>query len=308
MVNNIERTKIERCSSLDKAVNEMFGIHVKGRECLFTQEAMTGRLAEEYNKIGLLARQKTYKRIAQDFRNRTRCYSVNHPASNVGTILDVGCGSGLLSLALFEETNGNLVGIDLSKDMIRLAYDNLKGRMQQKIEEVKSFQQRMPESYRINDSGVVKKIFKSNGLEFREGSVYDLQSIMPDIKDVNYIVCRNALHRFKDPTLAIKTMYSTLNNGGRLYIRDLKRDADWKTLLSRIGDERWNSESLVKDYIGAMAQMLTVEELRGILDNLNVSYIIDNGDYKDPIKLKNDGMKEFASDVEYTCVITKPKH
>ena len=49
-------------------------------------------------------------------------------------------------------------------------------------------------------------------------------------------------------------------------------------------------------------------EIKGILDNLNVSYIIDNGDYKDPIKLKNDGMKEFASDVEYTCVITKPKH
>lgn len=140
-----DKAKIMASFSLGEAVNDLFGLDLGGRLCIFTQEAMDGEVARAYNQLGSLARLETYRRIAEDFKNRTGCYAVNHLCFDVGNILEVGCGSGLLSLALAEHTAGNIIGIDLSSDMIDLANENLSKRSQERIEEIKEFWKKIPE-------------------------------------------------------------------------------------------------------------------------------------------------------------------
>ena len=124
----VDQIKIESTNTIEEAIKEIFNKEINGRSCILLEEAMTGQVAEKYDEIGKLARQETYKKIVIDFKNRTGCYGVNHIRTNmkVGTILEVGCGSGLLSLELAEQTNGYVIGIDLSADMVHLANLNLK--------------------------------------------------------------------------------------------------------------------------------------------------------------------------------------
>lgn len=273
----INKEKIMKTKNLEEAVKEIFNLDLKQRTCILTKEAMTGEVAKQYDEIGKTARQETYEKITQDFKIRTGCYGSRY---DIGTIVDVGSGSGLLSLKLADETNGYVLGIDLSKDMIDLANKKL---------------EQASQSY--------------GRAEFREGNVYELSKMMKSKKDINYIVCRNALHRFQDPEKAIKEMYSALAPGGKIYIRDLKRDADWETIVERIGEQRWQKPALVEDYIGAMAGMLTTKELQETLDKLGIKkYSITDGFYKteDKAKQASNQMKEFASKVEYVCIIEKP--
>lgn len=65
--------------------------------------------------------------------------------------------------------------------------------------------------------------------------------------------------------------------------------------------------ALVRDYIGAMAQMFTMKELRGLLVGLGIpNFEITDGGYKSN---RRDGliptMNEYAAQVEYVCVIQK---
>ena len=75
--------------------------------------------------------------VAEDFKRRACCYGINHPNTHgdVGTIVEVGCGSGLFTLELAEQTSSNrIMGLDLSKDMIALAESNLLERSKEKTE------------------------------------------------------------------------------------------------------------------------------------------------------------------------------
>lgn len=305
-----DKAKIMASSSLGEAVKDLFGLDLGGRLCIFTQEAMDGEVARAYNQIGSWARLETYRRIAEDFKNRTNCYAVNHLCFNVGNILEVGCGSGLLSLALAEHTIGNIVGVDLSSDMIDLANENLSKRSKERIEEIREFWKKTPEYCKPSQENH-KKLERNPPLldkvHFRKGSVYDLSEIGQDISQINYVVCRNALHRFQNPKLAIQKMYQVAAPGGKIYIRDLRRDANWKTVLERIGEERWKTPALVRDYIGAMAQMLTTKELEELLMSIDIhNFEITDGDYisKENIALPQT-MNEYAVRVEYVCVIQK---
>lgn len=309
----VDQIKIESTTCLEEAVKEIFGKEINRRNCILSEEAMTGQVAEKYDEIGKLARQETYKKIVTDFKNRAGCYGVNHIRTNmqVGTILEVGCGSGLLSLELAEQTNGYILGIDLSADMIKLANMNLKQRSKDKVKQIKEFWKKLPESCRSkfekNDKLKKNPPFYDS-VEFNQGSVYNLSAIVRDNNDTNYIVCRNALHRFKDAKKAIEEMYSALAPGGKIYIRDLKRDSDWKTIVKRIGKRRWEQPDLVKDYIGAMAGMLTKKELQEILELSDIkNYEITDGyyDLQNESSMQRDQMKEYASEVEYVCVIKK---
>jgi len=306
----VDQIKIESTTCLEEAVKEIFGKEINRRNCILLDEAMTGQVAEKYDEIGKLARQETYKKIVTDFKNRTGCYGVNHVRTNmqVGTILEVGCGSGLLSLELAEQTNGYILGIDLSADMIKLADLNLKQKSRDKIKQIKEFWKKIPESCRRDDKLEKNPPFYDS-VEFNQGSVYNSSSIVENHRDINYIVCRNALHRFKDAKKAIEEMYSVLAPGGKIYIRDLKRDADWKTIVERIGERRWEVPELVEDYIGAMAAMLTKEELQDVLELSGIeNYEITDGYYslQNESSMQRDQMKEYASEVEYVCVIKKP--
>lgn len=282
----LKRKKIEQTQSLAEAVYLLFGwdiaprgihhifnLEFEERVCLFQDEAMEGEIARAYDKLGRTARKDTYRKIVEDFQVR-----VHYPLNTHKSILDVGCGSGLLSLELANQIDGNVVGLDLSKEMIALAENNLKGYSQ--------------EERRVG---------------FIHGSVYDLDKIITEKETVGYIVCRNALYRFQYPARALQQMYQTLASNGKIYIRDLQRDADWPIVVKRIGEERWKHPALVRDYIGAMAQMLTVDELRKLLiDSGITSFEITDGSYvsnqkNTPAQTKN----EYASQVEYVCVIKK---
>ena len=305
------KERLEKTKSLEEAVKELFGLDLEGRLCIFTQEAMNDEVAKAYNQIGALARLETYQRIVEDFKNRTGCYAVNHLNFDIGNILEVGCGSGLLSLALAEYTAGNIVGVDLSFDMIDLANENLSRRSKERIEEIKEFWRKIPECCRPGQDEH-EKLERNPPLldevQFRIGSVYDLPEIVRDVSQINYVVCRNALHRFQEPKLAIQKMFEVAASGGKIYIRDLRRDADWRTIVQRIGEERWKRSVLVKDYVGAMAAMLTVEEVHNLLGELEIGdYHISHGSYQIREKTAQfHGMKEYAREAEYVCVINKP--
>lgn len=308
------KEKLSGVKNLSEAVKSIFdlelNIDLESRFCMFTQEAMNGEVTEAYNQLGKKIRAQTYHNIAEDFRNRTDCYAVNHAFSEVGTIVDVGCGSGLLSLVLAELTCASkIIGIDLSEDMINLANENLRQKSNERKEEIKEFWKKLPQccekgsaDYELLERHppLLEKI------KYIVGSVYDLPGLVGKL-EVNYIVCRNALHRFKNPKLVLQNMYDSLSPIGKIYLRDLRRDADWKIILERIGEERWQHPILVKDYIGAMAGMLTMKEVSNLLDELGIiNYQITDGHYELSEKTTRlQTMKEYAVETEYVCLISK---
>ena len=187
------KTTIQQTGTLEDAVKEVFNLDMGRRLCILKKEAMIGQVAEKYDEIGKLARQDTYGKIVEDFKNRAGCYGVNHLRTNmqVGTILEIGCGSGLLSLELAEQTNGYIVGVDLSEDIIKLANLNLKQKSKDKIKQIKEFWKKLPESLRRgleNDDKLEKNPPFDDSVEFCLGSVYDLSEIVRNQKDINYIV------------------------------------------------------------------------------------------------------------------------
>ena len=291
MINTIPhcREKLERTASLEEAIHLLFGQVMQGRLGLLSQEIMTGEVAEAYMQLGKKNRRQTYEAIAEDFMTRVQ-YDNKDNKNKI--ILDAGCGPGLL-LHAFEEkiqrANTHLVGIDASPDMVRYARTQI-----------------LPSS------------------EVREGSIYALGNIVRDYLPLSSIACRNVLHRLQNPKEAIQQMYDTLEPRGKLYIRDLRRDADWKTVLARIGEERWQQPALVQDYVAAMAAMITTTELENMLCSLGIySYTITDGDYvseqiangegrktKRKEKIRNEWKQrerfnEYAKEVEYVCVIEK---
>src|SRR3989344_2681609 len=309
---SIDKAQVMATSSLGEAVKELFGLDLEGKLCIFTKEAMSGCVAIEYDSLGKKDRQETYKRIAEDFKTRTGCYGVNHPTEgmDVGAILEIGCGSGLLTLEIAEQTNSNrIIGIDISEDMVALANSNLSMRSRERIKEMMDFWRRLSESYGLSkeeyekleqNPSLIKKV------SYKVGNVYSLSDIVSGIKDINYIICRNALHRFQHPEKALKQMYQALLPNGKIYIRDLRIDANWKTLLERIGERRWQTQTLVKDYIGAMASMFTIPELEATLNSLGMTnFEITPGSYKDYSAKSLNNIEEFEEETEYVCIIRK---
>lgn len=306
----VNKEELMKTKSLEDAINLLFNRVSSGRDCIFTQEAMTGCVASEYDYLGKSGRQKTYRKLAEDFKRRTGCYGVNHPATNtnVGPILEIGCGSGLLTLELAEQTNSDrIIGLDISEDMIRLAQSNLSRRSKERTEEIKEFWKRLPEWCKVGQEDY-KKLEQNppllDRIKYVQGNVYDLNNT--GFQNINYIVCRNALHRFQYPERALKQMHQALSPNGKLYIRDLRRDANWQTVLERIGEKRWQTQTLVEDYIGAMASMLTTQELESTLNSLGMTHFqITDGRYIGGEIKSPDNIKEYEKDTEYVCIIQK---
>ncbi len=305
----VNKSKLLKTRTLEEALTLIFDIAPSGRNCILTQEGMNGEVAREYDLLGKNSRQETYHRIAEDFRIRTSCYVVYHPRTSgiVGSILEIGCGSGLLTLELAERTGSrDIIGLDISPDMITLAQLNLAVRSQERKVETRKFWQKLPEHAKPSPE-TYQKLEKFppflNTVKYMVGSVYNLQKM--GLKDVQYIVCRNALHRFQYPERALQEMYNALAPHGVIYIRDLRRDAEWQTVLARIGEQRWRSKTLVRDYVGAMAAMLTPQELEEMLHSLGITtFEITDGQYSHEID-GAENMKEYEKETEYVCVIGK---
>lgn len=299
----INKIVIEQTFCLEEAILKIFNLKMNGRLRILDKEAIVGKIAEEYDFLGENFRYDTYRKIADDFKQQTNCYGTNHPETsmNIGTILDVGCGSGLLCFELYEQTNGKIIGIDLSKDMIELANKNLKIKYGDEVKGIKEFWKNTSQQKKLKDSSTIV-----DRVMFVECSAYNIMDEFRDVADLNYIICRNTLHRFQYPEKAIMQMYNLLQPGGKIYIRDLKRDADWNTIVNRIGEKRWQTKYLVKDYLAAMASMLTINELQNTLINLGIKdFKIINGAYKTNNTQSTENLVEYEKDVEYVCIIKK---
>ncbi len=273
----INRFELERTISLEEAIEQVFGVKTAGRRCLLSPEAMSGEVAAAYDSLGKEYRYGTYQNLAADIWER-----ILNPQIG-GVLLDVGCGSGLLSWELAKSyrmmTGSSLkvVGIDLSADMIALAKRNQQLKVQAGEDE---------------------------NIQFREGSAYDLSSLMTE--KVNYVICRNPLHRFTEPAKALQAMHNALQPGGKIYLRDLRRDANWKTVVERIGEERWQHPVLVQDYLAAMVAMLTLPELEHIIQEIGITtYTLTDGNYHSKVVHDSKNMQEYEVETEYVCIITK---
>lgn len=281
MIAEITREKTEKTKDLADAIKRFFGLDLEGRLCIFTRESMDGEVAKAYNQLGLESRNGTYKKIAGDFKVLT---DYKQKSGEKPIIFDIGCGSGLLTLELAEQTGAMVYGVDKSKDMIKLADENTNKRIMEHEERKRNFPRPL----------------------FLEGDVSHLSYLNNNKRVADYVVCRNALHRFRNPKIALKQMLSILKPKGQMYIRDLKRDADWKTVIKRIGDQRWSNPELVKDYLGAMAQMLTTSELSKILIELGTKkFTVFDGRYRNGNEDYKDNLKEFEEQTEYVCIIKK---
>lgn len=305
------RRDLEHTQNLAEAIHLFFGKDLQARLCLFDHESMEGSVAQAYNHLGRTSRTGTYKNIAEDFLFRTS-YIEGMSAPN--KILDIGCGSGILALEFVERTQALVFGLDSSADMISLANNNKRDRTEELVQKIiedyrkgePNFPRPIPAAYDIMPDIVDAANQIANRARFVHGSVYDLTQHTPNEKSIDYVVCRNALHRFRNPQEALRQMYAILKPGGKLYIRDLRRDADWKTVLDRIGEARWRTPVLVRDYLGAMAGMLTVEELATTLRELNINkFTLTDGSYKPDTSQDQASLREYAQATEYVGIIEK---
>lgn len=273
-MNQLNRNKIEKTDSLEEAIELVFGVKTGGiRTRILLPNGMSSEVAKAYNQLGIEHRQTTYHQIADDFV--ARCSP--EEGSN---ILDLGCGSGLLSLALVQQVKGTILGTDVSRDMIKLAQHN----------------------YRLfsQTDGYLLK----SPIEFKEDDAHDFVDSYID-GGIDYIICRNVLHRFTNVAEVLQNMLANLNENGKIYLRDVRRDADWKTILKRIGI-RWKSPELVRDYLGAMANAFTPQELKVLLDTMispPIKWTITDGSYFS--QRQNYNIEEYAKETEFVCVIEK---
>lgn len=264
--NRPTRERIEQSRSLEEALRVFFGVEVNGRTTVL-EEAMEGDVARAYDGLGKGVRQETYERIAADFIERTGYRGRT-------TIIDVGCGSGLLAIALAKK-GARVTGVDISTDMLALAQEN------------------------IAREGLGSKV------RLVHGPVSALPSL---VTPATYIVCRNALHRMRNPDVALAVMLGMLRDDGWLYVRDLRRDAPWEILRARIGKERWERPELVRDYIGALAGALTIPELEAYaspLEPFTRSCTITDGSYTAAAGKIRPGLPEFERDAELVLVMQK---
>lgn len=109
-----------------------------------------------------------------------------------GQYLDIGCGPGILTqIVANQHPNANIIASDISPEMIKLAQLDL----------AQDFQSRV---------------------KYKIGNACDINSIK-DLGKFDLIYSTFTLHHWNNAELAIKNLYSMLNDNGVLYIHDLKR-------------------------------------------------------------------------------------
>ena len=109
-----------------------------------------------------------------------------------GRYLEIGCGPGILTqVVAIQHPNAEIIANDISPEMIKLAQQDLSEDLKTRIK------------YIIGDA-------------------CDINSIV-DLGKFDLIYSTFTLHHWDDAELAIKNLFSMLNDDGLLYIHDLKR-------------------------------------------------------------------------------------
>jgi len=157
-------------------------------------------------------------------------------------ILDIGCGTGLLSLKFLEAAECTINGIDLSEDMLNIWKDKID---------------------KLNLSNRVKiKLGDAANLEF-EDSTFDI------------ISSTVALHHVKDKQQTINKIYRLLKPKGRLVIGDL--DVDTSGDLNDIKRLRHILDYL-KEELSLALQDGGVDAFIRMYDN-GKKHILNDGEY-----------------------------
>ncbi|MFA5339917.1 MAG: class I SAM-dependent methyltransferase [Candidatus Omnitrophota bacterium] len=157
-------------------------------------------------------------------------------------ILDIGCGTGLLSLKFLQKADCGVTGIDLSKEMMAIFEDKIN---------------------KLGLGGRVRlKEMDAESLGFDEGT-FDLA--------VSSVV----LHHVKDKLPALKKIFKVLKPGGRLMIGEVDMDttgshSDVKR-LKRIVDV------LVQEWVPALKDV-GVKAFARMYDN-GKKHILNDGEY-----------------------------
>lgn len=109
-----------------------------------------------------------------------------------GRYLEIGSGPGILTqIIATQHTNAEIIANDISPEMIKLAQQDL-------AEDLKT------------------------RIKYKIGDACDINSIK-DLGKFDLIYSTFTLHHWDNAELAIKNLYSMLNDNGLLYILDLKR-------------------------------------------------------------------------------------
>jgi ubiquinone/menaquinone biosynthesis C-methylase UbiE len=157
-------------------------------------------------------------------------------------ILDIGCGTGLLSLKLLQKSDCVVTGVDYSKEMLDIFKD--------KIIKLK-----------LHDR-VSVSLIDANSLNF-EKNTFDI------------VVSSVALHHIKNKLPVIKTIFRILNPGGVFLIGEIDMDSTGKHTdpkrLKRI------VRALEQEWISAL-QDAGVEAFSKMYDN-GKKHILNQGEY-----------------------------
>jgi len=109
-----------------------------------------------------------------------------------GRYLDVGCGPGIMTQKIARQhPDVEIIGNDNSVEMLKLA------------------RQELPDDLKVR-------------IRFTEGDACNIDSIK-ELGKFDLIYSTFTLHHWDEAEVAIRNLYSILNNNGLLYIHDLKR-------------------------------------------------------------------------------------
>lgn len=158
------------------------------------------------------------------------------------SVLDIGSGTGLLSLRLLKKTDCSITGIDSSKEMTAI--------FQKKIKKLKL------------EDNITCQIMDANELKFKKNTF-------------DKVVSTVTLHHIKNKDKVIKKVYNTLKPGGIFVIGEIDMDTTGKhdnvTRLKRI------IKVLEDEWFMAMKNV-SVEAFERLYDN-GKKHIFNQGEY-----------------------------
>ncbi|MFA5411507.1 MAG: methyltransferase domain-containing protein [Candidatus Omnitrophota bacterium] len=158
------------------------------------------------------------------------------------TVLDIGCGTGLLSLKLLQAADCSIVGVDSSKEMLSV--------LKTKIDRLKL------------GRNIVYKLMDASSLEFKDNS-FDI------------VASTVTLHHLQDKLKLLKKIYKLIKPGGRLIIGEIDMDTTGKhtdiNRLKRILDV------LKNEWISALKEAGVEAFVRMFLNGKK--HILNEGEY-----------------------------
>ncbi len=157
-------------------------------------------------------------------------------------ILDIGCGTGLLSLKLLQKSDCFIAGIDYSKEMAQIFKDKIR---------------------KLGLNGRVSvTLMDADSLKFKENT-FDMA--------VSSVV----LHHLKDKLPALKKVYRAIKPGGRLIIGEIDMDSTG----SHTDIKRFKRilKVLEKEWIPALREV-GIEAFSKMFDN-GKKHILNQGEY-----------------------------